>query len=76
MTQNYHFRSLKQLECVGVNFLSFMGENIQKYDNFLVFQFVRLTKYGFLEISPKVNALELKVVVSANINMHIAVILS
>ena len=39
MTQNYHFMSLKRLECVRVNFSSFMEENIQNYDNFLVFQF-------------------------------------
>ena len=39
MTQNYHFRSLKHLKCVRVNFSSFMGENVQNYDKFIIFQF-------------------------------------
>ena len=37
---------------------------------------LRVSEYGFLLISRKVKDLELRVVLSANINMHIAVILS
>jgi len=31
MAQNYHIKSLKQLECMRVRFPSYMAENIQKF---------------------------------------------
>ena len=39
-------------------------------------RFTLVRKFSFLQISPKVKVLELRVVLSANINMHIPVILS
>ena len=43
---------------------------------FKYFSFASLANFSFLQITQKVKALELKVVLSANINMHIPVRLS
>ena len=51
-------------------------EMVQKFDILCNRRFSPMCKFSFLQISRKVKVLELRVVLSANINMHIAVILS
>ena len=57
-------------------FFHFIIRNMPKNTLFYNCECLRMSEFGFLLISRKVKVLELRVVLSANINMHIAVILS
>ena len=76
ITQNYRFRLLEQLECINIKFSSFMRRNVPKIGYFRQSQIFAHVRFSFFQISRKVKLLELRVVLSANINMHIPVILS